>query len=87
MAQTKLTRKERTLAAAGEAGVAVAFDYLKRTPDERADVYERRVLIPDPDEPIRENAEGRRYVIGEDLARGEARSFHTDRIDRLTVSP
>lgn len=82
-----MTAKEHALSEAGKAGKLVAFDYFKQTPTERADVYERRVMLPDPDEAIRENADGRRYVIGHDEARDEARSFHTDRISRVSVSP
>ena len=82
-----MTPTEAELAAAGRSGTPVAFDYRKETPDWQADVIQRRVVIPDPEEPIRTNADGRRYVIGEDLARGEPRSFHTDRIDRVSVSP
>ncbi len=46
---------------------------------------ERRQIIPDPDEPIRTNKAGEQYVIGDDLARGEPRSFTLSKITEVST--
>lgn len=79
------THKEMRIKRAAEDGKTVSFDY-KREGDGLV-VWERRVIEPDPESPIRENADGRKYLIGRDVARDGPRSFHTDKIDRLEVSP
>ena len=79
----------RAFERAAQEGKPVAFDYLRRTPVERADVWERRVIEFDPGEPepVRENQQGERYVIGRDLARDDVRSFKLKQIDRVEVGP
>ncbi len=58
---------------AGKLQQPVGFTYLKDG------VRERRQIIPDADEPVREGKQGP-YVIGQDLARDDVRSFRLDRM-------
>jgi predicted DNA-binding transcriptional regulator YafY len=64
---------------AAKMGKPIGFCY------DKDGVSERRQLVVDPDEPIRTNAAGEQYVIGDDLARGEPRSFTLSKITEVTT--
>ena len=70
-----------TIHAASHAQKPMGFCY-----DREAQGRERRQIIPDHDEPIRRNKRDELYVIGEDLARGEPRSFKLDQITEATTA-
>lgn len=71
--------KIMTITAAAGTGQPIGFCY------DKDGVSERRQLVPDPEDPIRYNAAGEAYVIGDDLARGEPRSFTLSKITEVTT--
>lgn len=83
-----LNDKIEIIQQAAQRGQPIGFTYLHQNSDPRSmapDFSERRQLIPDPDEPVRTNKSGEQYVIGDDLARGECRSFTLSKITEVAV--
>ena len=72
--------KIMVITAAAGTGNPIGFCYEKKD-----GVSERRQLVPDPEDPIRYNAAGAAYVIDDDLARGEPRSFTLSKITEVTI--
>ena len=85
--QTEMDKLEVIIDAA-TAGKPIGFCYVKsqaRCIDGPV-VRERRQLALDPEDPIRYNQRGEAYVIREDLALGEPRSFTLKNITEVSVA-
>jgi predicted DNA-binding transcriptional regulator YafY len=75
-----MSEKTEIIKMAAAAGQPIGFCYHGKD-----DARERRQIIPDPDEPIRTSLAGEQYVIGDDLARGEPRSFTLSKITEVST--